>query len=113
MSSRHPVKGHPARRRPDKRGEGSYAGLRDQCLGPVTFHGKSVAELRNEFAKIDQGVPRWVRRAGPGAGEGYAGRFNIRMSPELHRALAAAAAREGKSLNAWAIEHLHDAARID
>ncbi|MGQ0594605.1 MAG: toxin-antitoxin system HicB family antitoxin, partial [Gammaproteobacteria bacterium] len=42
-----------------------------------------------------------------------AGRFNCRVSPVLPRARAAAAARAGKSLNAWAIEHLQDAARVD
>lgn len=31
----------------------------------------------------------------------YSGRFNLRISPELHASAAAAAAAEGKSLNQW------------
>ncbi|MDE2876894.1 MAG: toxin-antitoxin system HicB family antitoxin [Gemmatimonadota bacterium] len=31
----------------------------------------------------------------------YSGRFNVRISPELHASAAAAAAAEGKSLNQW------------
>ena len=32
---------------------------------------------------------------------GYSGRLNLRMSPNLHASVAAAAAAEGKSLNQW------------
>lgn len=81
--------------------------------GPVTFYGKSVEELRKEFAKSIKVYLDVCRERGLEPEKPYAGRFDIRMSPELHRELAAAAARAGKSLNAWVIEHLQDAARVD
>ena len=31
----------------------------------------------------------------------YSGKFNLRISPELHESASAAAAAEGKSLNQW------------
>ena len=37
------------------------------------------------------------------------GKFLLRLEPRLHRAVAMAAEREGKSLNAWVKERLQDA----
>ena len=39
----------------------------------------------------------------------FSGRFNLRLPPELHRDLTAAAAADGKSLNACTVDHLKHA----
>ena len=36
----------------------------------------------------------------------FSGKFNVRISPELHAAIAAAAAADGKSLNQWVSDEL-------
>ena len=40
----------------------------------------------------------------------FSGKFLVRLSPDVHRAIAIAAAREHKSLNRWAGEALERAA---
>ena len=41
-------------------------------------------------------------------GRRYSGRFNVRISSELHANVVAAAAAEGKSLNQWISDTLGD-----
>ena len=36
----------------------------------------------------------------------YSGKFNLRISPELHAEIAARASAENKSLNQWVLETL-------
>ena len=36
----------------------------------------------------------------------YSGRFNVRLAPELHRAIVEVSALSGKSLNSWVAEKL-------
>jgi predicted HicB family RNase H-like nuclease len=38
----------------------------------------------------------------------FSGRFNLRISPELHELLAIAAEAEGKSINSLALEALEE-----
>ncbi len=78
--------------------------------GPVTFYGQTVAELKRELAASIKVYLDVCRERGIEPEKPYSGRFNIRLGPDLHRELAAAAARAGKSLNTWAIEHLARAA---
>jgi len=40
----------------------------------------------------------------------YSGKFNLRLSPQLHSEIAAAAAKTGKSLNQWVVDELEKAA---
>ncbi|MFL6806921.1 MAG: toxin-antitoxin system HicB family antitoxin, partial [Xanthobacteraceae bacterium] len=37
------------------------------------------------------------------------GKFVVRLEPSLHRAIATAAEREGKSINGWVKERLREA----
>jgi len=38
----------------------------------------------------------------------YSGKFNVRLSPDLHANLVVAAACEGKSINQWVVENLSE-----
>ena len=38
----------------------------------------------------------------------FSGKFNVRIPPELHAAISAAAAADGKSLNKWVTEELRE-----
>lgn len=49
----------------------------------------------------------------PRAGRAYSGRFVVRTSPSLHRAIARQAAEEGVSMNQWIVERLAAAARVE
>jgi predicted HicB family RNase H-like nuclease len=37
----------------------------------------------------------------------YSGKFNVRVPPDLHGAIVAAASANGKSLNQWVVDTLH------
>jgi predicted HicB family RNase H-like nuclease len=76
----------------------------------VTFYGRSVEELQKEFAASIQAYLDLCAQKGIEPSKPFSGRFNIRMRPDLHRRAALAAAREGKSLNAWAVEIIEKAA---
>ena len=36
----------------------------------------------------------------------FSGKFHVRIPPELHAAISAAAAADGKSLNRWVVDEL-------
>ena len=77
----------------------------------ITFQGTSVNELDREFRKSIDVYLDWCAKRGKEPEKPYSGSFTVRMTPELHRAAAVAAAREHKSLNAWITERIaHDAA---
>ena len=74
--------------------------------GGADFYGKNPKELRAEFKKSLQVFLEVCREKGIEARRNYSGRFNLRISPELHEQLAIAAQAEGKSINALAQEAL-------
>ena len=79
---------------------GEVEGVRDV----ITFEGESVAELRRAFEEsVDDYLEMCAEREEE-PDKPYSGKFVIRIEPELHRDLAVAAARTGKSLNAFAAE---------
>lgn len=75
----------------------------------ITFYGASVNELDCEFEKSMQVYFDLCQEQGKQPDKPYSGRFNIRMTPQQHERLAAAAAASGKSLNAWVVEKLERA----
>ncbi len=91
---------------------GLFAGHVVNPSSPVAFYGRSIDELQRDFATpLEVHVYREVcRERGVEPEKPYSGRFNPRLPPDLHRGLARAAARSGKSLNAWAVEALRRAA---
>lgn len=74
--------------------------------GGADFYGKTPRELRAEFRKSLAVFLEVCKERGIEPRRHYSGKFNLRISPELHERLAIAAQAEGKSLNALAQEAL-------
>ena len=74
--------------------------------GGADFYGKNPKELRAEFKKTLQVFLDVCREKGIEPRRNYSGKFNLRISPELHERLAIVAQAEGKSINAVAQEAL-------
>ncbi|MCP4681896.1 MAG: type II toxin-antitoxin system HicB family antitoxin [Desulfobacterales bacterium] len=76
----------------------------------INFYGKSVEELQAEFESSLQVYLDVCKEKGIDPDKPYSGRFNIRMSPEQHGRFAQYAAKQSKSLNAWALEVMEQSA---
>ena len=74
--------------------------------GGADFYGKNPRELRAEFKKSLQVFLDVCREKGIEPRRNYSGKFNLRISPELHEKLAIVAQAEGKSINSVAQEAL-------
>jgi predicted HicB family RNase H-like nuclease len=74
--------------------------------GGADFWGKNPKELRAEFKKSLQVFLDVCREKGIEPRRSYSGKFNLRISPDLHEKLAIVAEAEGKSINALAQEAL-------
>ena len=74
--------------------------------GGADFYGKTPKELRAEFSKSLAVFLEVCKEQGIEPRRSYSGKFNLRISPELHERLAIAAQAEGKSINALVQEAL-------
>lgn len=74
--------------------------------GGADFYGKNPRELRSEFKKSLQIFLAVCREKGIEPRRNFSGKFNLRISVELHEKLAIVAEAEGKSLNSLAQEAL-------
>ena len=76
--------------------------------GGADFYGKTPKELRSEFKKSLQVFLEVCEEKGIEPRRHFSGKFNLRISPELHEQLAIAAQAEGKSINTLAQEALRN-----
>ena len=76
--------------------------------GGADFFGKNPKELRAEFRKSLQVFLDVCREKGIEPRRHYSGKFNLRITPELHERLAIVAQAQGKSINAVAQEALSE-----
>jgi predicted HicB family RNase H-like nuclease len=67
----------------------------------LTFQGQTLEQLKIAFADTIADYIEWCRERGKEPQQPYSGHFTVRVSPELHRRIAAAAARQGKSVSAF------------
>ena len=72
----------------------------------LTFQGATPQELRTAFAETIADYEEWCRERGKEPERPYSGNFMLRVSPELHRRVAVAAARVGKSINGYVADAL-------
>ena len=72
--------------------------------GVVGFHGESVAELRTAFEEAVEDYLLTCEKLSRAPQKPYSGRLMLRVPPEIHAAVAAAAEVSGKSTNQWAAE---------
>ena len=74
----------------------------------VSFEGKNVDNLKKAFAEAVEDYIILCKEVGKEPQKSYKGSFNIRISPELHKAAAAMANRKGLSLNAFVERAIFD-----
>lgn len=79
----------------------------------VTFEGESVEDLQRAFKETVDDYLDMCHRVGKEPEKEYKGQFNVRVSPELHKACALMAAEEGVSLNQIVEEALLQYAHIN
>jgi predicted HicB family RNase H-like nuclease len=72
----------------------------------LTFQGRTLEELRTAFADTIADYVDWCRARGKTPERPYSGHFTVRVSPDLHRRVATAAVRDGKSVNAFVADAL-------
>ena len=85
---------------------GHLAGIKDI----VGFHGTTVDELEQAFHESVDAYIAINQEQGRQPQKPYSGRLMLRVSPEVHSAVATAAGVEGKSITQWASEVLGKAA---
>lgn len=74
--------------------------------GGADFYGRNPKELRAEFKKSLHVFLEVCKEKGIDPRRHYSGKFNLRISPELHEQLALTAQAKGKSVNTLAQEAL-------
>ena len=89
----------------------SFMGTVLNVSSPITFYGQNPGELRKEFANSIETWLEVCKERGIEPEKPYSGRMTIRLAPELHKHLAASAAKAGKSLNTWVVDSLAELAR--
>jgi predicted HicB family RNase H-like nuclease len=87
-------------------GQGIFHGEVVNTRDVLTFQGRTLDELRAAFADTVEDYVTWCRERAKEPERPYSGNFTVRVSPELHRHVATAAARAGKSVNAFVAQAL-------
>jgi len=65
----------------------------------ITFQGKSVDELEKAFIDSVEDYLEWCKEDGVSPEKPYSGKFNLRLSPELHKEVAITAKKMKISIN--------------
>ncbi len=81
---------------------GEFIGLN----GGADFYAKDIDSLRREGEISLQVFLDMCREDGVEPRKEYSGKFNLRVSPQLHAAVVTKAAADGKSLNQWVADVL-------
>ena len=84
---------------------GEFIGL----AGGADFYGTTIDELKTEGKKSLKVFLDICKEEGINPHKEYSGKFNLRVSPDLHAEIAAKAAAEGKSLNKYVADILSEA----
>jgi predicted HicB family RNase H-like nuclease len=77
----------------------------------ISFHGRTVTELRREFASAIKDYLAGCAEQGISPEKPASGKLLIRVPPEVHSRALIKAQASGKSLNQWAMEALEQAVR--
>jgi predicted HicB family RNase H-like nuclease len=72
----------------------------------ITFQGKSVSEIKQEFQKSVDVYLDFCKQHGKKPDKPFSGKITLRLSPDLHRRIYAAAKCSGKSLNQWVADQI-------
>ena len=83
---------------------GEYLGLN----GGADFYAKDIDSLRKEGEISLKVFQDMCHEDGVEPRKEYSGRFNLRVSPQLHAEIVTRAVSEGKSLNQWVADVLDE-----
>ena len=67
----------------------------------ITFQGDSVKQIKKEFKISIDDYLEFCKSNNEEPDKPFSGKFNVRVSPEIHRDAVIAAKRSGCSLNSW------------
>jgi len=67
----------------------------------ITFQGTTVKEIEKAFKDSIDDYISWCKEEGVEPEKPYSGKFNVRLSPELHRQIAILAKKKHLSLNSF------------
>ncbi|KHD11589.1 hypothetical protein PN36_01060 [Candidatus Thiomargarita nelsonii] len=87
---------------------GHLAGIRDI----VGFHGTSVDELEYAFQEAVEHYLEVCEKTGQKPQKPYSGNITLRISPEVHAAVATVAEKSDKSINQWVGDVLTKAVHV-
>jgi predicted HicB family RNase H-like nuclease len=76
--------------------------------GLADFYGKNTRQLHSEFRKSLRLFVEVCAEKGVEPRRAYSGKFNLRVSEELHERIAVRAAADGVSLNSWVVGVLRE-----
>ena len=74
----------------------------------ITFQGTTVKEIEKAFKDSIDDYVAWCMEDGVEPEKPYSGKFNVRLSPELHRQIAIIARKKKVSLNSFVERALLD-----
>ena len=79
--------------------------------GFIEAYAESINDLKREWETSVDEYLAFCKRRDISPAKPYSGKLMMRLDPELHGAVAACAAAEGVSLNAWLINAVKDRAQ--
>jgi predicted HicB family RNase H-like nuclease len=74
----------------------------------ITFQGTTVKEIERAFRDSIDDYITWCKEDGVEPEKPYSGRFNVRLSPDLHRQIAVIAKKKRLSLNSFVEKAITD-----
>ncbi len=77
---------------------GKVMGMNKDC---ITYEGSDVNELRRDFEGAIDDYLLLCQERGLEPRKPYSGTFNVRVTPEIHSAIAALAQKSGITINAF------------
>lgn len=88
---------------------GEFIGLN----GGADFYAKDIDSLRQEGETSLKVFLEMCLEDGVEPRKEYSGKFNLRVSPQLHAEIATRALAEGKSLNQWVADILDESVHVN
>jgi len=83
---------------------GKVVGIKDS----ISFEGETVSQLAEDFHNAIDHYLADCKKQGRTPAKPYSGKLTLRISPDTHAEVAAAAAHTGKSLNKWVADTLDE-----
>lgn len=75
----------------------------------ITFHGSTVDEVKKAFVDSVEDYLAFCAERGENPEKPFSGKFNVRVSPDLHQKASLRAKEKDMSLNNWVVETIEKA----